>query len=337
MKNIILEDCSKIAEKIAWDEIDGKDILITGASGLLGTWLLYTLYALRRAGGVFPRHVYAVIHHAIPEYLKVLEHVDGFRFIHGSLEDYAFSQSLPDADFIIHAGGYGQPLKFLDKQMEALKINIQAMFSLVDKLRSGGKLLFISSCSVYSGGQKDEYAETDIGYTNTDHPRICYIEGKRCGEAVCNICRNNGIDAKAIRLSFTYGPGVRRGDARAMYSFIEKARAGDIHMLDDGSVCHPYCYIGDAVEMLWNAFLHGKEGCYNIASREEHTIREVAELVAAHYGVNVCVPENSSSVPGTSKREKICIDRICNEFPKTDFVPLAVGLQRTMNWYDMVY
>lgn len=337
MRDIIREDAERIASRVCFDALNGKDILITGASGLVGTYLLHSLAAAQRRGQVVPRGVYAVVHKDVPAHLEELAKLDNFHFLRGDLSEFSFSESLPNADCIVHAAGYGQPLRFLERQMEALKINVQAMFSLVGKLNPGGKLAFMSSCSVYSGGGRPPFTEADIGLTNTDHPRICYIEGKRCGEAICNICRNSGVDAKSIRLSFTYGPGVRRGDVRAMYSFIEKAHQGDVQMLDAGAARRVYLYIADAVELIWKIILTGKEACYNLAGEREYTIRDVAEIVAKHYGVNVVTPGVDATVAGAVAREEISIERIRGEFPEVEFTPLEAGLLRTMEWYDAVY
>lgn len=337
MRDIIREDADRIASRVSFDMLNGKDVLITGASGLVGTYLLHSLAAAQRMGQAAARNVYAVVHKDVPVHLRELESLDNFHFLRGDLSEFSFSEPLPCADCIIHAAGYGQPLRFLERQMEALKINVLAMFSLVKKLRPLGKLVFLSSCSVYTGGGKAPFTESDIGLTNTDHPRICYIEGKRCGEAICNICRSSGMDAKSIRLSFTYGPGVRKGDVRAMYSFIEKAHRGDIHMLDAGAAQRVYLYIADAAELIWKILLLGKEACYNLAGEKEYTIRDVADIVAEHYGVKVIIPCKDAAVAGAVAREEISIERIQDEFPEVEFTSLEDGLLRTMEWYDATY
>ena len=66
-------------------------------------------------------------------------------------------------------------------------------------------------------------SESDIGTTTPLHPRASYIEGKRGGETICNAYRSQGVRAVSARLALAYGPGTRKGDKRAMNSFIEKA------------------------------------------------------------------------------------------------------------------
>lgn len=336
---IIEQACAKITDEVSLAELDGKDILITGASGLVGTWLLYTLYAAgaNKKQPVTPRNVYAVIYSEIPAFLKGLEKTETFHFLRGDLSQQAFAESLPKADYIIHCAGYAQPLKFMAEEIKALKINVQALFTLADKLNANGKLLFLSSCTVYTGNEADILRETDIGRTNTDHPRACYIEGKRCGETICQICRRSGVDAKSIRLPYTYGPGVHWGDKRAMYAFIEKAHAGDIHMLDAGQAKRSYLYIADAIIMIWKIFLYGQHGCYNIAADEECSIRQVAQIVAEHYHVRVIVPKQEASVTGGMNEGRFSTERYQQEFGRMEYTSLRNGLLSTMHWYDTVY
>ena len=88
-------------------------------------------------------------------------------------------------DFIIHAAGYGQPIRFVEDEIATIDINTRTTRELFNLLKTDGKYLFISTSEVYSGA-KTPYKESDIGTTTPQHPRACYIEGKRCGEAICS-------------------------------------------------------------------------------------------------------------------------------------------------------
>jgi UDP-glucuronate decarboxylase len=328
-------DDTLAAVDLGW--VQGKDVLITGATGLLGTYFLYTLLALVRKG-LGPERVCAVIHRQLPEHLEAFQNEKWLSFVRGSLADPAFCATLPKADAIIHAAGYAQPSRFMKQEMDALKINTAATCELLEHLNEGGKFLFISSCSVYTGNPGKAFAETEAGFSNTDHPRCCYIEGKRGGEAACNIARHNGIDCKSVRLSFTYGPGVKKDDTRAMYAFIAKALAdGDIRMLDRGAAVHTYCYISDAMEEMWNILLNGKQGIYNVAGHSETSILALAQAIGKELGATVAVPEEERGVAGALQREYVSPERYENEFGKRAFVPLEEGLRRTVGWYRQYY
>jgi len=66
----------------------------------------------------------------------------------GDIADIDFVNSLEEADYIIHAAGYGQPGKFLQDKIKTIAINTTATMSLLKKLNSDGKFLFISTSEI---------------------------------------------------------------------------------------------------------------------------------------------------------------------------------------------
>lgn len=334
--NIIYEDVESIIRKCNLSELKGKTVLITGASGLFGTYFLYTLSCLKKIDAK-PYKVYAVIHRNVPSHLQDLCTLNEFEFIQGDLSDQAFCESLPKADYIIHASGYGQPGKFLTMPVSALKQNTLATFTLLDKLNEGGKFLYVSSGAVYAENPKEQYSEEDISFATILHPRLCYIEGKRCGEAICELYRREGMHVRIVRPSFTYGPGVRSDDVRVLYDFIRKAFNGEIRMLDSGRGVHVYQYISDAIVEMWNALLFGKQVVYNIAGHCEISIKELAEKIGGMLGAKVVMPTEEKTVPGAMMQQYVNPERIEQEFKIDSFVTMEQGLSRTVEWFTKNY
>src|SRR3990167_10231086 len=168
-----------------------------------------------------------------------------------------------EADYIIHAAGYGQPAKFMADEIATISVNTTAVIELLKKLKPSGKFLFLSTSEIYSGA-KSPYKETDIGTTSPTHPRACYIESKRCGEAICMAYRRKGFDVKIARLSLAYGEGTKSDDTRVLNQFIKQALTkGKIELLDMGEAKRTYCYIEDVVKILWAVLLQGKSEVYN--------------------------------------------------------------------------
>ena len=98
--------------------------------------------------------------------------------------------------------------EFMQNPVKTLQLNTSTTLLLFEKLLPGGKFLFISTSELYSGLSHPPFTEQQIGTTNTTHPRACYIEGKRCGEAIVNAFREQGVNAKSARLALAYGPGT---------------------------------------------------------------------------------------------------------------------------------
>ncbi len=333
---IIYNDARHIADVCDLGQLAGKQMLITGASGLFGIYMLYTLKEMILRG-IGPAQVYAVIHRDLPTALQEMEAESWLSFIRGDLADIDFCRSLPYADFVIHASGYGQPGKFLKDSVSAIRQNTLTTDILMEKLTSHGKFLYVSSGAVYAENPKEEYFEEDISYAGLDHPRICYIEGKRCGETICELYRRQGVDVKIVRPSFTYGPGVRKDDVRVLYEFIRKASSGKIQMRDHGKAVHVYEYISDAVEEMWNVLLHGKQSIYNIAGYSEISIYELAKRIAEILGAEVIVPVSDDTVPGAIMKQRVNSNRVETEFRKKTFVSMEDGLRATVDWYCSNY
>ena len=220
-------------------------------------------------------------------------------------------------DYIIHAAGYGQP----------------QMFS-KDKIRTIGKFLFVSTSEVYSGA-KSPYKETEIGTTTPQHPRACYIEGKRCGEAICMAYSEQGYDVKIARLALAYGPGTKKGDTRVINHFIEQALTRKaIIMKDDGSAMRTYLYVDDAVKMLLNILFEGTGVVYNVGGFSRVSIKDLAHGIAILTGS--AVMEGQKSLEGSPDDVALDMTKYINKFGGS-FTPLSIGLRNTIEYQKQLY
>ncbi len=335
--DIIAEDAASIAASIPSEEIRGRDVLITGASGIVGTYLLATLRALKDKPDAAGR-VYAVVRSALPFHLEWLNETPGFEVLQGDLADDDFSKSLPSADLIIHAGGYGQPGKFMENPLGTIRLNLQPAFVLLDRLKPGGRFHFISTSEVYSGIPEPPYSEDQIGTTNTDHPRSCYIEAKRCGEAICHAARAQGIPATASRLALAYGPGTRESDQRVLNLFIKRALTeGGITMMDRGAAKRTYCYVADAARLIWQILLKGEKTVYNVGGDSRTTIGEVATLIGELSNTRIIMPEKDEPLAGAPADVRLDMSLVEKEFGPISYVDLREGLRRTVEWQKGLY
>lgn len=282
--------------------LSGKSVLVTGATGLIGSNLVKALGA---AG--------ATVYFYSPQY---------------------------EVDYVVHAAGYSSPAKFLAEPIKTIIANTDFLRGTLAYLRPGGSFLFLSSAEVYSGSPRQPHFEEDIGTTRPDHPRACYIEGKRCGEAIVNAYRAQGVNAKIARVALCYGPGTKPCDGRVLNQLIEQGLTkGRITLADRGSAVRLYCYIDDVVEMLLNILLHGKMPLYNVAGMGEPiSILGLAQKIGAQLGVPVSVPRMADSkAKGAPQSVRLCINRYSGEFGKEDFVGLDEGLARTIEYQRGLY
>jgi len=329
--NLLEQDASRVCDAVSLSPLRGKSILITGASGLLGTHYISCLRQLQLADSAKMK-IYAVIASEPESYFKKLCDFSGMEIIQQDLTHPEFQNNLPEADVIIHAAGYGQPGRFMAFPIKTLHLNTSATFSLFQKLKPGGKFLFVGTSEVYVGLNAEKYSENQIGHTNTDHPRACYIEAKRCGEAICHSFRKSGVDAKIARLALAYGPGTRPGDQRVLHSLIEKGLQGRIDLLDQGLANRTYGYVSDAMELMWKMMLEGREAVYNVGGISRTSIRELALKIGELMHVPVVFPQEAHGLKDAPADVQLDLARSRAEFKKDEFVSLEEGLSRTIQW-----
>ncbi len=333
---IILQDAQRICQRVGLDKLQNTTVLVTGASGLIGTYVIACLAHLKNMG--LTVRVQALCLSQPPPHMTELMAKEGFAIIPIDLSDFIEYERLPHADIIIHAAGYAQPSLFMADPVSAIHINTSATTALLKRLRPDGKFMFISSSEVYSGLDKHVLSENDIGRTTPAHPRAAYIEGKRCGEALCHAFHSQGIEVRIARVALAYGPGTRKHDSRALNSFIEKGLLQDrIELLDAGAAVRTYCYVGDVVELLWRILLGGKEAIYNVGGRSTITIASLAQMIGKITGKQVILPETDFSSAGAPSEVRLDLSRIETEFGKTAYVGLEEGLERTISWQRELY
>ena len=331
MIDLIIKDLDKI--NVESDSLRNNKILITGASGLIG---IYLVSYFKKFKTKLNLEIHTWTKSPIEQdFLELFK--DTVNFI-GDITDISLYESLDNYDFIIHASGYGQPLRFLEDKIKTIEINTSSTIQLFKKLNQGGKFLFISSSEIYSGHDSFNIKEEDIGSTNTFHPRSCYIEGKRTGESICFAYSELGYHVKIARLCLAYGPGTRKFDQRVLNSIVQKSIMEDcINLLDSGSAIRTYCYITDVIEMLLNISIFGKEIVYNVGGESTVSILELAKIVGELTNKKVLTPQTQNSLSGNPNVVNISVDRYCKEFKKSNFINLSDGLVNTINWQKKLY
>lgn len=240
----------------------------------------------------------------------------------------------PFADYVIFASGYGQPAKFSENKLGTINLNIIGLQRAFKCLKLGGKLLYVSSSEVYSGAPSP-HKETDIGTTTPQHPRACYIEGKRCGEAICMAYKEQGYDVKIARLALAYGPGTKKGDTRVLNQFIESIlTTGEIHMKDNGSAVRTYGYIDDVVKQLLFVLFESKYCVYNVGGESTISIRDLAFKIQDITGGAVIMGTKPlEGAPDIVRLDLTKLHREMNYY----LTPIEEGLKRTIEYQKELY
>jgi len=273
---------------------NGKSVLITGATGLIGSFMVDTLAWLNETEGAGIR-IYAAGRSEEGVIARFGDMTDEpyFYFVQYDARRPVKFDFTPD--YVFHAACSAHPMAYATDPVGIMQANLIGTMQLLEYLRGlpDAGLVFLSTGETYGENPDlpDGFSETSHGYVDPMNPRSCYPESKRGAETLCaSYAAQYGVNARVARLCHVYGPTITRDNSRADAQFLRKALAGeDIVMKSTGSQVRSFCYVADAVDALFTIMLDGENGnAYNVANRNSvASIREYAEVLANAGKVNL--------------------------------------------------
>lgn len=285
---------------LPWGELSGCNILITGATGLIGGCLVETLL-------MNPKRDYQVYASGRNEERAMKRFGDfandeSFHFLKYDVIEPL--DSVIRFDYIIHAASNGSPNFFAQKPVEVMKSNLYGLVNLMEYGLAHGmkRMLYVSSGEVYGEGDGRVFTEDYSGYVDCTKPRSCYPSSKRAAETLCvSYVEEYGADVVIARPCHVYGPHFTEQDNRVYAQFIRNVLRGeDIVMKSTGEQFRSWCYVVDCVSALLHILLKGKCGeAYNIADEKSNiSIRELAETIAEIGSQNIV-----TNAPNTDEKK----------------------------------
>ncbi|WP_302358755.1 NAD(P)-dependent oxidoreductase [uncultured Mitsuokella sp.] len=287
--NIFQEDMKTITDAlyIPWTKLCNKTILVTGATGLIGFNLISALAYAHFYKNIPLKMIALVRNQAKAEnrFHEILEAGAPLEFVVGDLDHIPEIDA--HVDYIVHGGSPTASKYFAEHPVETIAANLNGALHLLEMARKNHSegFLFLSSMEVYGGiHQHEKVDEHHASFIDTMVPRSSYPEVKRMVESLCACyAEEYHVPANVIRLTQTFGVGVRKEDNRVFAQFARSAmNHEDIVMFTRGGTEHMYLYTADAVTAILTVLLLGKDGeAYNAANEQAYcSIKKMAETVA---------------------------------------------------------
>ena len=324
---------------LPWQELDGKSIMISGATGMIGSTLIDVLMRRNRRmeernAGKQPYpgcRIIALGRNEEKAKARFEEYWEDpcFSFVRCDINDrQGLTGSLDGAgrmhgdsamtvDYVFHAASNTHPVAYANDPIGTVVTNIIGLDNLLSFASEHGcrRFLFASSNEIYgeNRGDVELFDEAYCGYIDCNTMRAGYPESKRAGEALCQAyLRQKDLDVVIPRFTRSFGPTLLRTDTKALSQFIRKGVSReDIVLKSAGTQFFSYTYVCDAVSGLLYCLLKGECGeAYNIADVScDITLRDLAGLIAELVGKKVIfdIPD-AVEAAGYSKATKARLD-----------------------------
>jgi len=318
------------------DFFSGSNILITGGLGFIGSSLARRLVALGAQ--------VTLVDSLIPQYGGNLFNIEDIKDrvrvnITDVRDPHAMEYLIKGHDYLFNLAGQTSHLDSMSDPFTDLSINSTAQLSILEACRLHNptlKIVFASTRQIYG---KPQYLPVD-----EKHP-ICPADvngiNKLSGEWY-HLLYNNvyGIRACALRLTNTYGPGMRVKDARQTFLGIwirNLIEGKPILVFGDGLQLRDFNYVDDVVDaLLAAAGAPRADGqVFNLGGAEHISLRGLAEMMVERHGGG-----EFRMVPFPPDRKTIDIGDYYGDYSKIRSalgwepqVPLREGLERSLAYY----
>ncbi len=285
MNSIICQDLQYIIDaRIPWEKLNGKTVLITGATGMIPSYMALALLYRNKSRDDFLCTVIAQVRN-MKKAERIFGEFVGKTYLQIVSFDLVQRIEMDKVDYIIHAASPASPQLFTTHPVDTILPNAIGTYQLLElakKRNSEGFLLF-SSGDVYGQiAEGETVTEETVGSVDQLNMRNTYAEGKRIAETLCKAYwEQYGIKTKIARISHTYGPTMNLAEDRRVFSEFAQniINHENIVMKSAGTVVRPFCYLSDAVIGLFLILLKGNSGeAYNLCNDECNvSIRELAQ------------------------------------------------------------
>lgn len=281
------EDLAEIPRYL-FDTVNGKAVMVTGATGLVGSLLIKALLYANKAYGLSIAPV-AVVRN--PEKMADVygKYASSIEVVCCDLSREVLCCPRP-IDYVVHGAAVTTSRVMVERPVDVIDLALRGTESALELAGSkGARMVYLSSMEAY--GTIDGNGKTDerkLGFVDSLAVRSCYPESKRMCENLCVAYHAQyGVEVCIARLAQTFGAGVLPGEGRAVVAFSRAASRGEEVVLRTRGLSDAnYVYGSDAVSAILTLLGRGVSGeAYNVSNEVCHmTVADMAELTVQTVG-----------------------------------------------------
>ena len=318
------------------DFYEGKNVLITGGLGFIGSTLAYRLVEYKAN--------VLIVDSLIPEYGGNMFNIKGIEDkvrvnIADVRDNYGMSYLVKGQDLIFNLAGTLSHIDSMTDPFTDLQINCVSQLSLLEACRKNNlnvKILF--------AGTRGQYGKAVYLPVDEKHPMYPIdVNGINniAGEWYHILYYNAyGIKTTSLRLTNTYGPRHQMKHSKQGFLnwFIRLALDNkDITIYEPGNQKRDFNYVDDVVEAMLLTMISDKSNgeVFNLGTGEPISVTEIAKLI-----VNIAGSGKINLIPYPEDKKKIEIGDYYASFdkinktlfwkPKTS---IEEGLKKTIAYY----
>jgi len=309
-----------------------KRVVVTGGAGFLGSHICEALVAQGA-------HVICVddLSTSSKQNVAVLEGSGALDLVVADVSA-GLEQVTGPVSAVLHLASPASPPDFLAHPLETMAAGAEGTrHALALATAHGARFLLASSSEVYGEPAVHPQPESYWGTVNPIGLRSVYDEAKRFAEALTMAWhRTHGTNVVIARIFNTYGPRMRSNDGRVVSNFLVQAIEGrPLTVYGDGTQTRSLCFVEDMVVGLLCLLESGLTEPVNIGNPDEHTMRELANLVLeVTESTSAIVYEPLPEDDPTRRRPDITLAR--RELAWEPVVTLRDGLCRTADYFKTV-
>ncbi len=273
MDKVTQKDIEELIEHFSFvDQIKDSTVLITGAAGLVGSFLYKFLHKLN-----VRKKLNIKIKCIIRDILKIEEDYRQLEDIEWIIQDIRHPIYInTKIDYIFHAASPTSSKFFVSNPVDTISTAYEGTknilnFACENEVKS---IVFLSSIEVYGVNYEKMklLKESDIGYLDILDIRSSYSESKRLCENLCVAYNSQfNTNAKIARLTQVLAPF--KNDDNRLCAHLCKSIKNDKNVVLNtfGETSKPYIYITDAINALFYILFLGENSlAYNIADEESY-------------------------------------------------------------------